>query len=471
MPKPGKRLMMRHAMVGVGVVNRNSGKCRSGALRAFGLGALLAVVLVAPASAQTLGEAVEIAIRTHPTVLAALASSRAADFGIREARAGFLPTLDLRAGGGYARSGNSTTRARPSRAPGSGQSDDFFRGESSIILQQMIYDAFETRNRVEGAAARAGAADFSVLAAGEVIGLRAVAAYLGVLRDRETLALADINVERHRDVVDKLQAGVDAGTNSMADLDQAKGRLALTEATRAQLTGRLRDSDTAYLEAVGDAPGNVSRPLMALDTMPGDMDMAVAAAVETNPQLSAAREAARASSFDAEAAEAPFQPRFALQVQGSRNENAGGTPGPNTDASALVVMTYNLYRGGADTARLGAAKARRVEAQQREYEARRTVEQTTRFAWSAYTVASERVPQLQDQVKLTDSALAAYYEQFQLGKRTLLDVLNGENEVFQARAALVDAEVALMIAQHQVLAATGRLLPTYQLSPTDSAVR
>lgn len=438
-------------------------------MRAFALGALLAVLPALPASAQTLGEAVEIAIRTHPTVLAAQASSRAAGFGIREARGGFFPTIDLRAGGGYARSDNSTTRARPSRAPGSGQSDDYFRGESSLILQQMIYDAFETQNRVEGAGARAGAADFSVLAAGEVIGLRAVAAYLGVLRDRETLALAEANVAQHREVVEKIQIGVDAGGNNVADLDQAKGRLALTEAQRAQLVGRLRDSETAYLEAVGDAPANVSRPVIALDMMPGDMDMAVAAAVETNPQLNAAREAARATGFDAEAAEAPFQPRFALQLQGSRNENAGGSPGPNNDASALVVMTYNLYRGGADTAKLGAAKARRMEAQQREYETRRTVEQTTRVAWSAYTAASERVPQFESQVKLTDAALSAYYEQFQLGKRTLLDVLNGENEVFQARSALVDAEIALMIARHQVLAATGRLLATYKLSAADSA--
>lgn len=84
-------------------------------------------------------------------------------------------------------------------------------------------------------------------------------------------------------------------------------------------------------------------------------------------------------------------------------------------------------------------------------------------------MARDRVPQLAEQAKQTDLALEAYYEQFQLGKRTLLDVLNGENEVFKARSALVDAEIALLIAQHQVLAATGRLLPTFKLTAADRA--
>jgi adhesin transport system outer membrane protein len=432
--------------------------CASAAALACGIG------LAAPAAALSLEEAVSIAIHTHPTIAAARNLMTAADAGVSQARAGFFPTIDARVAEGPARTTNGTTRARATRSPTSPQSDFYYRLDSSLTITQSLFDGRLTRNGTNAARATFDAAGFQLLDSGEAIGLRAVSSYLDVIRNRALLDLARDNVLQHQDIADRILFKVDAGGASTADLDQATARTALAEATVAQFQGGLRSAEANYLESVGSAPETLEFPISPTDFLPPSAEDAVLDLVHTSPSVQASRRTILARENDIGAARASFLPRVSLELRGSRGENAGGSKGPSNDFTALVIIDYNLFRGGGDTARLRSAKALRSEARNREYEARRLIEQNTRLSFVAYEIARDRVPLLLDQVEATESALEAYYEQFQLGERSLLDLLDVENEAFGARAALLNGRIDLLTSQYRILASVGRLLSSLAVS-------
>lgn len=410
--------------------------------------------------AISLEDAVQLAVRTHPTVLAAKEARRSADARIREARAGLRPSFDVRAAGGFADTNNSSTRTRLGRTPTSSQSDQFERAESSMLFVQPLFDGFDTRNRTQAAAARFDAAGSRIAGSSESIGLRAITAYLGVIRGEGLVELAETNVERHTDIVERIRIQVEGGGGSAADLDQASGRLALATSTLLQLRGNLRQAEAAYLEAVGEPADTLVLPLDPDLAIPAQVDEAIAIASENNPTLAAAAMESRARSKDAEASRAPFFPRVTFEVEGSRSQNLGGIAGPNNEAKAMVVVNLNIFQGGAKSARSDAAKARLSEARLRASETRRNVEQNVRNSYAAFVTTQEQIPILESHVDSSERALEAYTQQFVLGRRTLLDVLNVENEVFGAKASLLNGEINELLSQYQILTALGRLLDT-----------
>ena len=425
--------------------------------------ALTAVLVLGPPGlswAISLEDAVQLAVRTHPTVLAAKEARRSADAGIREARAGFRPSFDVRVAGGFSDTNNSSTRARRGRTPTSPQGDEFARGESSMLFVQPLFDGFDSRNRTAAAAARFDAAGSRVVVSSESIGLRAATAYVNVIRTQELVDLAETNVERHADIVDRIRILVEAGGGVAADLDQASGRLALATSTLLQLRGNLRQSEAAYLEAVGQPVDTLVLPFDPDLPIPDQVDDAIAIASDNNPALAAAADEARARAKDVQAARAPFLPRVTFEVEGTLGQNIGGVGGPNNEAKAMVVFNLNIFQGGAKSARSDAAKARFSEARLRESETRRGVEQNVRNSYSALVTARERMPVLESHVDSSERALEAYTQQFLLGRRTLLDVLNVVNEVFGAQVSLLNGQINELLSQYQILTALGRLLDT-----------
>ncbi|MDA0262015.1 MAG: TolC family outer membrane protein [Proteobacteria bacterium] len=433
-------------------------------LIALSVGAVDGTSLSKRAFAGPIADSVQTAIRTHPTVEAARDLQRAATHGLRLSRSGLFPSVDARAAAGLARSNNSSTRSRTTRATGGPQSITQNRYESSVTLTQLLYDGYGTRNNVLASQSRVDIAGFQLFDSGEIIGLRAVAAYLDVLLNRRLVELADANAQKHEEVLEQIRTRAEAGGSSMADVDQAAGRVALASSTLLAALNALRDAEAAYLEAVGEAPSDLSVPQTDKGLLQESAGEALVSGVDGNPAVRAAQQNVKALGGDLKATRAPFLPRFDLELDGRRDENTGGVDGPNTDFTAKLVMTYNLYRGGGDTARRRQTRALVAEAQQREGEIRRLVAQAIQVSYNAYQIASDRIPVLEGHVASSTRALAAYYEQFKTGDRTLLDVLNVENEVFGARSNLVNGQFAVLIGYYRILASTGRLLQTLDVA-------
>ncbi len=415
------------------------------------------VVLGSSAGAEPMADAVHSALRSHPSVLAAQQIGRAAEQGVTVAGAGFLPSVDVRIGNGFARTNSSTTRGRTGRAEDDQQSIFLYRFESSVTLSQMLFDGFSTRSRVGAAQARQQGASFQVMGIEEGVALRAVTAYLGVMQGRALFALGEDYIKAHEDVLEGLKTQMEGGAGTQADVDQATGRLAQAKASVLQFRGTLTDAEAAYREAIGTRPGELVLPVPQDAVLPQNADAAVDESVATHPGLKALAENARALSFDAAAAAAPFKPRVSLDLMGTRNENAGGTKGPTADATAMVNLTYNLYRGGADQAALESARALLNEARLRQEESRRLIEQGVRVAFNAHDISAARLPQLEDAANAAAEGRKSFDDKFEAGDVQLIDRLTIEDQLFQARGALVTARFAVLLSHYQVLGAMGRL--------------
>ena len=410
-----------------------------------------------PATAMPIEDAVFIALRTHPSILATQQLGRVAGEAVDIAAAGFFPTLDLRWANGWARTNNTGSRARSTRGPNDSQSIALFRIESSLTLTQMLFDGFGTSQRTKAAKARVDGALFQVLGATEGIALWAASGYVNVLRGQGLLALAGRYVAAHEDVVAALETRVEAGAGTQADLDQAVGRLALAEATRTQFAGALLDAEAAFREVIGDWPANLTAPQVNPVDLPADAETVVADALLSHPSLRAAAENIVALEHDLRASGSPFLPRLSLDITGTRNENAGGVEAPTSDTTAMFTITYNFYKGGADKAALETAKALLMESRLRLDESRRMIEQNARVAFNAFRIASDRIPQLEDGAVAAAEAAEAFQSQFELGDRTLLDRLTVEDQRFAAETGILNGRAAVTLGHYQVLAAMGRL--------------
>ncbi|PPR77196.1 MAG: Outer membrane efflux protein BepC [Alphaproteobacteria bacterium MarineAlpha2_Bin1] len=442
------------------------------------------IIFINSVNAESLSDVAKIAVPNHPSIIAQKQLLKAAKIGVREAKAGYLPTVDMRLGGSRARTNSSTTRGRTTRPTDrSSQSKVLTRKEGSLTVSQMIFDGFATKNLVGAAASRFELANEQILEIAQGVSLRLSAAYVGVARDRTLLSLAEKNIKRHADIIEQIQVQVESGGATAADLDQARARIEGAKAIYMQMGGRLRDSEAGYLEAVGSLPGNIIFPkpdneifgfsennntnsenkdkpqslVQTSDEYNSALEKILDLAMQNNHALNSARLTIDSVMSTRKAAKSPFLPRVDLQLLGSRTQNVGGSPGMSSDHVATFNFTYNFYRGGGDTARLESSKASLAESRARLMEAKRLIEQTLRISFNAWNTARSQLPSLESRVEASQAALDSYKEQFTLGKRTLLEVLNAENEVFGARSALAEGRSTVLLAQFQVLAATGTL--------------
>lgn len=429
------------------------------AKRAAAAALSVAAILSAPAAlAMPIEDAVQLAIRTHPSILAASQLQRAAEQGVTTAGAGLLPVVDFTYGNGWARTNSASTRGRATRGPGDPQSVTLFRFESSLTVTQLVYDGLATLRRKDAARARLDGASFSVFGAEEAIALRAAAAYLNAVRGRALVRLAQQYVAAHEDVISGLTAQVEAGAGTQADVDQAEGRRALAQSTLMQFESGLRDAEAGYREAVGGWPeDDVAAPSLAPSDLPPSREDAVAEALLGHPSILAAQQNIRSLEFNVRAAGAVFRPSITFKLTATRNENAGGAEVPTADVTGMFNLTYNLYRGGADAAAADTARVLLTEARLRLDETRRQIEQSARIGYNAYELARAQLPQFQTAAEAGAQARADFTDQFDLGERTLLDRLAVEDQAFAADTGLVNGEIAVLLGHYQVLAALGRL--------------
>jgi adhesin transport system outer membrane protein len=424
------------------------------------VGALLVVCSLAcayaPARAETMIEAVENALKRFPDLRAAQANRRAAFELVDQARGAYFPSADLTLGAGREETDSPLTRAQ-------GEDAQHTRREVELSVTQLVFDWGATRNEVRRFAERADGASHQVANAAEAVALRAGQAYLEVLRLRGQLALAEENVAAHERTVRQVSALVERGAGRRSDLQQAEGRLALAQNVLTQLRGQLAQSEAAYRHVVGQAPGALARPALA-DKLPAELERMVHAALATHPAVLAAEREHSAAQADRDAARGRIGPRVNLEAGAARNKDIDGLRGLNEERFLMLRLRSNLFRGGTDLARVREAEARVQEAAANLGRARNDVERDLRQAWLGLAADRERIPELERHAQLSAQVVEAYRAQFGIGQRSLLDVLNAENELYNARGNALNGELAVTADELRVLAAAGTLVNALGLS-------
>ena len=413
---------------------------------------------------MTLDEAVRLTVETNPERLGASADRRAADHAVERARAGFYPDIDLRAAAGVENSKNVSTINRADRGLDGSSTVTKSRGDSSLSMRQMLFDGFEVESAVSEQKARRDSTAHRVRETSESLGLEAAQTYLDLLEAGEQVNLAAANVALHQTFVQQTLSRAQAGAGRFADVRQAEGRLALAHSTLLVNEGALRDAQARFLRVVGARPEALVRPVLAESIVPDALDVAIGAALANNPALARVASDVATARWALEGAAAPFYPRLDLEFNATRNRDLDGVDGPNEDATALVVLNYNLYRGGEDTAREREAGEQLASALADEQRIRRLVEEEVRLAWNDLMTSRQRLEPLRAHVGASEQVVRSYKQQFDIGQRSLLDVLDTEDELFRARAALVTGEFDALFGAYRLLASAGLLLDSLQVT-------
>ncbi len=421
------------------------------------LAAALALGLAPAAAARALPDVVADTINANPEVQRDRALLRAADRRVDERFAGFLPKIDLESAGGYEYTNDPFTRARVNKEPDDDSGRHLFRTDNTLTLRQLVFDGFGTSSRELAAESERRAAERRIAQTSERIASRAVEVYLDVLRTGEQVALAQANLDYHREIQKKVEARVTQGLSDRLDLVQATARVALAQAGLVRTLGEQRTARARYAEFIGQAPSDLVRPPPEQFRQPATIDAAIDEALRRNPSVAVTAAQVDAARAEIDAARSTYYPRLDLEIAGNTGKNIDGVIGRDSSVTVLLRLRYNLFNGFFDDATVERRSAQAAAAAQSDGEARRQVREDTRVAYRNVTTALDRLPPLRDHVASSGRTLSDYQGQFDLGRRKLLDLLDAQTENYQARAALVDGEYTLLVAQFRLAFAMGQL--------------
>lgn len=412
------------------------------------------------ATATTLHDAVQRTVNTNPEILIQKNEYLARREEIRQAEAGYYPTVDVNAGVGKEHTDSPTTRAA-----GNG-SVEMTRKELGIAVVQNLFDGHATTNEVERHRARARATAHQIDGQAEKVGLDAVKTYIEVLRQQKLLDLAQENLKVHERIHDQIKLRSESGVGRKADLDQIEARLALAENNIIAARVNLQDAKTNYVKIVGEEANKLS-PVTGVRGLPNSQEEAVRKAIDNHPILKSAFADVDAATEQHEASAFNMYPRLDLEVGANHNDDIDGTNGYSDDASAMLKLRWNLYNGGKDMARRRQTANQINQAKEIRNRTHRQVEESTRLSWAAYKATSGQITLLKKQISANSKTRDAYVQQFNLNERTLLDVLNTENDLYQSRQDLVKAEMDNLFAQHRIMADLGRLTEALNIAMFD----
>ena len=420
--------------------------------------AILSVAAHAQSTQPTgLAAAVQQAINNNPDVTARLNALRAAANEVDVARGQYLPSVDLSASVG--RDSDRIT----SRSPAS---QSLSRNGLALSASQILWDGMATSKEVSRLGHARLTRYFEFLGATEETALEATRAYLDVERYRKLVSLAEDNYVQHKYAFEQLQTKFKAGVGRGVDAEQANARLALAESNLTTEQANLHDVSARYLRIVGDLPPASSaavNPQLSKGILPANIDT-INQALAQHPSISAAIENLRAAQAQAQGAESRYQPTVEARVRTGVGKNFDGVQDQKRDSSAEILLNWNLFNGGSDKARVRQYADLINQAADQRDRACRDVRQTVAIAHNDIRKLQDQLVALDRNVLAIEKARDAYRQQFDIGQRSLLDLLNAENELYTAKRSYANAETDLQLAYARTQAAKYSLTSTLGLS-------
>ncbi|QOU30959.1 TolC family outer membrane protein [Vibrio coralliilyticus] len=417
----------------------------------------IATVLAFPVQSQTLEQAVALTIASNPNVKASYNEYMSKLYDAEASSGAYLPSIDLDAGVGYEQVDLA-----------SGTENELTRKEATLSLTQLIWDGSATLNDMDRTAADAESVRFQLLADSQDIALEVTNIYLDATKAYEVLALSESNLAVHKEIYNDIKKRVESGIGSTADLSQVEARLAKAHGNLLAAQNNLYDVHTQFKRIVGQAPQGLIFPRADENAIPFSVDEALDLAIKNHPVIKVAQADVDSARFQYEQTKGVNYPTLSIEANQIWRDDAGGIRGSSNESSAMLRMRYNLYNGGADSDRTESAAYQLNKAKDFRDRTFRSLEEGLRLSWSALDLTLQQKEFLADHVDSASDTVIAYEKQYKLGKRTLLDLLNTENELFEARKDYLDAKYDEQYAKYRVMNATGGLLAALRVdTPKD----
>ncbi len=410
-----------------------------------------------PADIATFKAVVADAVMKHPRVAEAIASQREASQQINEVRAGLLPTLDA---------GINFDRSLSRQFAGNQNLNEAFRPreriDASVTGTQLLTDFGATRHRVKSATARASASEEEARLAAEQVTLTAIAAWDDLAMAQTLVALGDAFVERHRKILSDTQIRFDQGVGPKSDVARVEAYLANIEGQVARFRRDLASAHARYRESFGTAPPDVIARAPVLNSQASTLEEARGLALKNNPVAARATKITDSADEDYAAAKADRLPRLSLQVDATRYDAFSSNA--DYDVRGRIVSRYPIFSGGLRSARSAQALQRLKSAEQAEARTQAELDRDVTIAFEDVTALAEQRDTLKRSYEANSRALGFFVEQFKVARGTLLDLLQAEQDAFEAEVAYVRGQTEYTYSKNMLLTRTGELLPVFGVS-------
>lgn len=392
-------------------------------------------------------------MQDHPQIAAAAAAVRAGKQGERREFSVMLPQVTLRAAAGYELTDSAATSAAGL------ENERLFANNATLEVRQKLFDGMATYAGVASAKALTKASEHTLTATTQNVILGAVTSYLNVMRSRELVRLNQGNERAIQEQLNLEDERVQRGAGISVDVLQAKSRLQIARERSVAFEGALKNSVANYTQVFGHAPQVSEMEVVAapLTLLPAEKEEAISSVRTSNPVIRIAEAQAQSAAQERRRLYGGYFPTVDLVGSANVENNIGGVQGPRQDYAIKVELTWALFDGLGTTSSTAEAAARHKQAQETGRDVSRRAVELLETSWHDREVASERATLLENAMSIAAEVYQARKEQREAGKETALNVLDAENELYNACINYVNAYYDAQIASYQVLNALGRL--------------
>lgn len=422
----------------------------------------LAMIAAGPAQAVDLRDAVQTAVTTNPEIQQAVHNKEAIEFERRQAQGLFGPRISVEGSGGVRWLKNATRRSIGI------EDETLYPVEGGVTVEQLLLDFGRARSEVKRQASRTDGAANRIEERSEFIALNVSRHYIDYLLQQRIVAAAEDNVAFHERLAGDLRQGVSQGSISIADQQQAEERL---QASRAKLTEAREEQANAaiaFQQLTGISIGQPTVPPDLRAQVPPSLDEAVDISRAQNPRVLEAMADIDTARAEVSAAKAELAPRISLEGRVRVGHDIDGFHGRTEDYVGRVVLKWNVFDSGINRGKVNEMVSRESERRSRLHEVSRQAEADVRTAWTRLESQTRLLGELEQQSRVSDDLLLSYREQFNVGRRSLLDVLDAQNTRYNVQVQTETARLSQVYAQYRVLAAANKLMDALGVNPPPS---
>ena len=412
---------------------------------------ILALSLATALFSQDIKTTVGEVLSSNPIVQERLKNYNATKEDITAAKSGYLPKLDLSIGVG---------KEDGERAPNS-LPFDYSVYQNSLSLTQNVFKGFETQSRVAQQESRTLAAAYNYIEKVNSLSFETLNAYIELMKNQELLAIEKENIEIHTEIFKKVQKLYDAGLTTLSEVNKIESALALANANYVVQENTLLDASHTMQKILGHTLEAQSMAKPATDVaLPATVEEATEIATKNNPSLLVSQYNIKLARATYEEKKSPFYPSVDLELSQSYNKNLSGIEGKYENLRAMAYLRYNLFNGFADKA--GMQKSVSTIHQEMEIRNRlqREVVERLNLSWTSHEKLGEQLKYLNEYKKFSLQTLTLYSKEYDLGRRSLLDLLSAQNDFIGAKAKIIASEYSLLFSKYRILDAMGTLVTT-----------
>lgn len=416
---------------------------------------LLALSVATLLNAQDLKTTLDEVMQTNPIIQERLKNYNSTKEGVTQAYSGFYPKLDLSLGFGVE---NTDKSDRPGIDD---DATDLSVYQNSLTLTQNLFNGFSSTYQIDQQQSRTAAAAYSYVEKINDTAFELVNTYLQVMRQKELLDTAQENITINEEIFKKVQKLYDSGLTTLSEVNKIEASLALAKSNYSVQENTLLDVKYNLQRVVGRylEPLEMQKPVLNI-ALPGSIEEAAQFAMSHNPSLLVSNQNIKLAQATYHRSKAPFYPQIDIEVSQTMNKNLSGVEGKDDRFRAMAFLKYNFFNGFSDQAEL----QKSVSEVHREIETknslRREVIEGLNLSWAANEKLGDQLDHLRAYEKFALKTLTLYAKEYDLGRRSLLDLLSAQNDFIGAKSQIINTEYSMLYAKYRILDAMGTLVST-----------